>query len=39
MAELYVLLGFFLGMAMMMIIDGFTILKDVRKLNDEMETK
>ena len=31
--------GFFLGMTMVMLIDNFTILKDVRELNDEMESK
>lgn len=33
------LIGFFLGIAMVMMIDNFTILADIRKLNDEMESK
>ena len=33
------IIGFFLGMAVVMLIDSYTILKDVRELNDEMESK
>jgi hypothetical protein len=33
------IIGFFLGMTMVLLIDSYTILKDVRKLNDEMESK
>ena len=33
------IIGFFLGMTMVLLIDSHTILKDVRKLNNEMESK
>jgi len=33
------IMGFLLGVSFVMMIDSFTILKDVRKLNDEMESK
>ena len=36
---LILMIGFFLGVAMVMLIDSMTILKDIRKLNDKMETK
>ena len=33
------MIGFLLGMTMVLLIDSFTVLKDVRKLNDKMESK
>jgi len=32
-------IGFFIGMTVVLLIDSYTILKDVRKLNNEMESK
>jgi len=39
MELMYLIIGFCLGSAMVMLIDSMTILKDVRNLNDEMESK
>ena len=39
MELMYLIIGFCLGSAMVMLIDSMTILKDVRELNDEMESK
>ena len=39
MELVYLIIGFCLGSAMVMLIDSMTILKDVRELNDEMESK
>lgn len=36
---IYLIIGFCLGSAMVQLIDSFTILKDVRKLNDKMEAE
>ena len=33
------IMGFLLGVSFVMMVDSFTVLKDVRKLNDEMESK
>jgi len=32
-------LGFMIGITFVMLVDSFTILKDVTKLNDKMEKK
>jgi hypothetical protein len=35
----YITLGFMVGITFVMLVDSFTILKDVTKLNDKMEKK